>query len=147
MTTWWLEHDDEWDFDKIIEYVSKFDTVYVGCDSKYYSSSTKFAIAIAVYCNPCVTYWYTKYRDPKMTQEIPRRLWTEVEKSIEVAQLIRSRLPDINIEVHCDINSDKKFPSSRLNQSARGYVDGCGFVYRCKPDAWSATCCADTNTR
>ena len=147
MTTWWLEHNDEWDFDKIIEYVSKFDTVYVGCDSKYYSSSTKFAIAIAVYCNPCVTYWYTKHRDPKMTQEIPRRLWTEVEKSIQVAQLIRERLPDINIEVHCDINSDEKFPSSRLNQSARGYVDGCGFVYRCKPNAWAATGCADTHTR
>ena len=69
------------------------------------------------------------------------------EKAIEVARMIREELPDIKIEVHCDINSDEKFPSSRLNQSARGYVDGCGFVYKSKPNAWAASGCADTHTR
>lgn len=144
---WWLEQDEEWSFDRIIEYVSDFDTVYVGCDSKYYSSSTKFAIAIGVYHNPCVTYWYTKHKDPTMSREIPHRLWTEVEKAMEIAQKIRDKLPHIEIEVHCDINSDDKFPSSKLNNSARGYITGCGFVYKNKPDAWCATGCADTHTR
>ena len=144
---WWLEKNDEWSFDEIIEYVKDYDTVHVGCDSKYYSSSTKFASAIAVYQNPCVTYWYTKERDPNMTREIPRRLWSEVEKAMAIAMKIREKLPDIRIEVHCDINSDTAYPSSTLNQSARGYISGCGFVYRNKPGAWCATGCADFHTR
>jgi len=144
---WWLDEENEWNFEDIIQYVKDFDTVYVGCDSKYYSSSTRFAVAIAVYHNPCVTYWYSKQRDANMTKEIPHRLWTEVEKSMEIATKIREKLPDIKIEVHCDINSDDKFPSSKLNQSAMGYVSGCGFVYKSKPYAWCATGCADTHTR
>ena len=144
---WWLDKDDEWAFDDIIDYVKDYDTVHVGCDSKYYSSSTRFALAIAVYQNPCVTYWYTKHRDPDMTRDIPRRLWAEVEKAMSIASMIRAKLPSINIEVHCDINSDKAFPSSTLNQSAMGYVTGCGFTYRNKPGAWCATGCADSHTR
>ena len=144
---WWLDENDEWSFEDIVEFVKDFDTVYVGCDSKYYSQFTKFAIAIGVYRNPCVTYWYTKEKDYKMSREIPHRLWAEVEKAMNIAQLLRERLPLINIEVHCDINSDNKFPSSRLNASAKGYVNGCGFVYKNKPNAWCATGCADGHTR
>ena len=144
---WWLEKNDEWVFEDIIEYIKDFDTVYVGCDSKYYSSSTKFAVAIAVHHKPCVTYWYAKDRDSDMTRDISRRLWAEIEKAISVALMIREKLPSIIIEVHCDINSDEQFPSSKLNQSAFGYVTGCGFIYKNKPNAWCATGCADTHTR
>lgn len=147
MNRWYLDDDDEWSFDRILEYIKDFDTVFIGCDSKYYTSSTKYATAIAVYLNPCVTYWYTKEKDPNMTRSIPYRVWSEVEKAVEVANTIREKLPDINIEVHCDINSDKKFPSSTLNQSAMGYVSGCGYVYRSKPNAWCASGCADSHTR
>ena len=115
---WWLADEDEWSFDKIIEYLKNYDTVHVGSDSKYYSQGTKFATAIAVYQNPCVTYWYTKEKQNWMTREISHRLWTEVEKSIHIAWKIREKLPNIKIVVHCDINSDDRFPSSTLNQSA-----------------------------
>tara|TARA_Y100000593_G_scaffold50967_1_gene95786 strand:+ start:7805 stop:8245 length:441 start_codon:yes stop_codon:yes gene_type:complete len=144
---WWLEKDNEWHFDDIIKYIKDFDTVYVGCDSKYHSSSTKFAVAIAVHHKPCVTYWYSKQRVNNMPREIPYRIWTEVEKSMEIAQMIRQELPDINIEVHCDINTDERYSSSKLNQFAMGYVSGCGFIYKSKPHAWCATGCADTHTR
>ena len=144
---WWLDNDNEWTFDEIIEFVKDFDTIYVGCDSKYYSTATRFATAIAVYRNPCVTYWYTKEKDQYMSREIPYRLWAEVEKAMEVAHMIRERLPNAHIEVHCDINSDDKFPSSRLNRSAQGYVSGCGYTYKNKPGAWCATGCADSHTR
>ena len=144
---WWLADDDEWSFDKIIRYLENYDTVHVGSDSKYYSQGTKFATAIAVYQNPCVTYWYTKEKQARMPREIKHRLWTEVEKSIMIAWKIRENLPDIKIIVHCDINSDDKFPSSTLNQSAFGYVTGCGFEYKNKPGAWCATGCADYHTR
>jgi len=144
---WWLGKDDEWTFDRIIEYLKNYEVVHVGTDSKYYSQGTKFATAIAVYQNPCVTYWYTKEKHPAMTREITHRLWTEVEKSIEIALSIKAALPDIKIVVHCDINSDEQFPSSTLNQSAYGYVTGCGFEYKNKPGAWCATGCADYHTR
>tara|TARA_X000000950_G_scaffold265540_1_gene339937 strand:+ start:864 stop:1304 length:441 start_codon:yes stop_codon:yes gene_type:complete len=144
---WWLEEDDEWTFEKIIEYVSSYEEVHVGCDSKFYSHGTKFATAIAVYQNPCVTYWYSKERSATTPREIRYRLWTEVEKALVVAWKIRESLPDIRIVVHCDINSDERFPSSTLNASASGYVTGCGFEYRNKPGAWCATGCADYHTR
>ena len=144
---WWLAKNEEWHFEKIIAYLQNYTEVHVGTDSKYYAQGTKFATAIAVYQNPCVTYWYTKERQPAMTREITRRLWTEVEKSIEIALLIRSKLPNIKIVVHCDINSDAQFPSSTLNQSAYGYITGCGFEYKNKPGAWCATGCADYHTR
>ena len=144
---WWLEENEEWEFEKILEYLKNYDTVHVGSDSKYYSQGTKFATAIAVYQNPCVTYWYTKEKQQFMTREIRHRLWTEVEKSIAIAWKIRDKLPNIKIVIHCDINSDDQFPSSVLNQSAFGYVTGCGFEYKNKPGAWCATGCADYHTR
>lgn len=144
---WWLDKDSEWTFDDIIEYIKDFDTIYIGCDSKYYSSGTRFATTIAVYRNPCVTYWYTKEKDPNMVRDIPRRLWAEVEKSMEVAHMIREKLTNVHIEVHCDINSDTRYPSSRLNASAKGYISGCGYTYKNKPGAWCATGCADSHTR
>ena len=147
MVKWFLADEDEWSFDKIIQYVSKYDTVYVGSDSKFYSGGTKFATAIAVYQNPCVTYWYTKKRHPTMSREIKHRLWTEVENSIAIAWKIKEQLPEIKIIIHCDINSDEKWPSSTLNASAAGYVTGCGFEYKNKPGAWCATGCADYHTR
>lgn len=144
---WWLDEDDEWSFDRVIEFVANFDTVYVGTDSKYHTQGTKFATAIGVYRNPCVTYWHSKEISYSMTQQIKHRLWTEVEKSLEIAWKIRERLPNITIEVHCDINSDTKFPSSTLDSAAMGYVTGCGFVYKNKPGSWCATSCADYHTR
>ena len=144
---WWLDESEEWEFEKILEYLKNYDTVHVGSDSKYYSQGTKFATAIAVYQNPCVTYWYTKEKQKFMTREIRHRLWTEVEKSIAIAWKIRDKLPNIKIIIHCDINSDDQFPSSVLNQSAFGYVTGCGFEYKNKPGAWCATGCADYHTR
>jgi predicted RNase H-related nuclease YkuK (DUF458 family) len=144
---WWLDEDDEWSFDKILEYVKNFDEIHVGCDSKYYSQGTKFATAIAVYHNPCVTYWYSKEHIKHTPRELRMRIWTEVEKALEVAWMIRERLPNKKIVVHCDINPNDKFQSSTLNQSAQGYVTGCGFEYRNKPGSWCATGCADYHTR
>jgi predicted RNase H-related nuclease YkuK (DUF458 family) len=144
---WWLEDEGEWSFDQIINYVKNYDEVHVGCDSKYYSHGTRFAIAIGVYQNPCVTYWYTKVIDKTTSREINHRLWQEVEKAIQVALQIQEKLPNKKIVVHCDINSDDRFPSSSLDQSAMGYVTGCGFEYRNKPHAWCASGCADHHTR
>lgn len=144
---WWLDENNEWSFDKIIEYVSKYDTVYIGTDSKYYSQGTVFVTAIGVYQNPCVTYWYAKTVTNTVAKQIKHRLWTEVENSIDIAWKIREKVPNIKIEVHCDINSNSKFRSFSLNKSAMGYVTGCGFVYKNKPDSWCATSCADYHTR
>ena len=79
---WWLADEDEWDFEKIISYLKNYDTVHVGCDSKYYSHGTKFATAIAVYQNPCVTYWYSKEKSQSMTREIRHRLWKESKRLV-----------------------------------------------------------------
>ena len=144
---WWLNEGDEWSFDKIIEFVKDFDVVYIGSDSKYFSSCVRYASAIAVYRNPGVTYWYTSKREYNVPGDIRTRIWSEVNDSMSLAWKIQKALPNIKIEVHCDINSDERFASNRFDQQARGYVTGCGFSYINKPYAWCASGCADNHTK
>ena len=144
---WWLSKEDEWSFEKIIEYLRNHDVVYVGSDSKYFSSHVRYASAIAVYRNPGVTYWYTSKRAYGVPGDISTRIWTEVNDSMELAWKIQEILPGIQVVVHCDINSDPRFASYRFNQPVRGYVTGCGFSYVNKPAAWCASGCADNHTK
>lgn len=145
--TWYLDPDDQWSLEKIVDYCEPFDTIHVGCDSKFYSGGTRFALAIAIYLNPCVTYWHATWNDKNMRRDIKYRIWEEVELSIALGFKLQELMPTKKISIHCDINADSRFPSHSLNTSAKGYVEGCGFEYKNKPGSWCATGCADYHTR
>jgi predicted RNase H-related nuclease YkuK (DUF458 family) len=69
----------------------------------------------------------------------------ETGRSVEVAYALCPLLDlyDVALEVHADINTDPAFESNTALKEAMGYILGMGFVFKAKPDAVAASCCAD----
>ena len=76
---------------------------------------------------------------------IRERMILEVGRSVEVAYALCTLLDlyDVALEVHADINTDAAFESNAALKEAMGYILSMGFVFRAKPDAMAASCCAD----
>jgi len=81
--------------------------------------------------------------DQKLIQR--ERMIMEVGRSVEVAYTLCPLLDlyDVALEVHADINTDPAFESNAALKEAMGYILSMGFVFRAKPDAVAASCCAD----
>lgn len=72
------------------------------------------------------------------------RLMTEVFKAAELYLEFTSRFPDIEVEVHLDLNPQEQYKSSKVVQQAIGYIRGsCGVDPVLKPDAFCASHIAD----
>ena len=73
------------------------------------------------------------------------RMITEVGKSVDVAYNLCALLDKhhVELEVHADVNTDPHFKSNVAFRDAMGYIMGMGFVFKAKPDAIAASCCAD----
>jgi len=131
----------------IVEGLMNRDRVFVGCDSKYYRDFVVYAYAICFYGPHGINYFWAKEKHKGASRDLFSRIWGEVERAVETGNWLKENLPHLNIEVHADINSNPKFASNLYNKAAGGYITGCGFLYRCKPDAWAATSVADWYTR
>ena len=61
----------------------------------------------------------------------------EAEQTIDLAQQISEKIPNIKLELHLDIsNTEKGEGTSYLANMLIGYVKGSGFECKIKPDAW-----------
>jgi predicted RNase H-related nuclease YkuK (DUF458 family) len=125
--------------------------VYIGSDSYIYK---KFCVLSTVIClyneqNRCGgTYYYSKEnllkRDfPTLTQ----RLIHEATNSIELAMNLSDEVNDVKLELHLDVNSDKRAASNKLADSLTGYVKASGFECKIKPEAWAASTIADKHSK
>ena len=81
----------------------------------------------------------------KREMSLRERMILEVGRSVEVAYSLCTLLDlyDVALEVHADINTDPAFESNTALKEAMGYILSMGFVFRAKPDAVAASCCAD----
>ena len=159
---------DEVITEPIVDYLSKvFDEeiakgnklkVSVGTDSqKSGAGSYKFATVILISTSEdlggivvgrggmivAATYFNTfKQRNKELVNE---RMVFEVGKSVEVAYEIAPLLDlyDIPLEIHADINPDPMHESNKALQQAVGYILGMGYSFKVKPDAATASHCAD----
>lgn len=78
------------------------------------------------------------------------RLWNETILSVEYANYINQLIIDTGIQIkdiHCDINSNKKYKSSDIVKSTIGYVQGLGFNCVVKPYGWVASCISNSKTK
>ena len=73
------------------------------------------------------------------------RLWAEVNKSIEVADLLKPLNKEITI--HVDYNSKENEPSNQLYESGIGYAKSLGYKAEGKPNSHVATHVADNAVR
>jgi predicted RNase H-related nuclease YkuK (DUF458 family) len=71
-----------------------------------------------------------------------RKLWGEVERSVEVTQYLRDN--GINIHtIDLDLNHKEQHASNKVVNAAIGYVKSLGIKVRIKPDILPAIAAAD----
>lgn len=156
-----MVYDKEIDIQKVLNFVDKCSDqtrVYIGTDSERHKVEgvwvADYISVVVVHIDGCrggkifgcvnreVDYDKNKHK-PAM------RMMTEVRKSCELYNKVFDALtvkPEIalNMEIHLDINRMKEHGSSVVIDEALGYVRGvCGIEAKAKPDAWSASYCAD----
>jgi predicted RNase H-related nuclease YkuK (DUF458 family) len=126
--------------------------IFIGCDSQNHGRSTSYATVIVLHNKGRGGHvLFTQDAIPRVkigrqnakTEVEFQRLWSEVERSIEIAEYLK----DNNIKrpafIDIDLNPDPQFKSNQALRAALGYVESLGYVVRCKPDAVSATYVAD----
>ena len=123
--------------------LSDLDTkVYVGADSQNKGEHTRYAVAVAYrYGTRGTHYIFHRFVTKRITDRW-RRLWKEVELSVEIAK----QLEENSIKVHCvdlDFNKREMARSNEMVAAAKGYVMGSGFNCSVKPEEQVASRAAD----
>lgn len=93
-------------------------------------------------------YFYTrlKVRDNAF-YDLSNRILKETADSIDIAIKIKKLINKANIEIHADVNENSLYMSSRYKKMVIGYIMGCGFNYKIKPNSFVASAIADVHTR
>lgn len=95
--------------------------------------------------------FYEKVTEPDYSKEAKNpsyRLLQEVYKVAELYQRLGDLAHEYEIEVHLDLNPNKKYASSSVVAQAVGYIKAaCNVVPLVKPDSWAATHAADRLVR
>ena len=121
--------------------------IYVGCDSQVHGRNIDYGIVVILHKphaggHVLYTEVQTNRIKGKPTENLFTRLWQEVEFSLTIAE--RLRASDIKVKyIDVDLNPDPRWGSNTVLRAAMGYVESMGYIPRCKPDAWSASYCAD----
>lgn len=133
--------------------------VSVGTDSKVVNGGTyKFATVILIRTfedlgsgvivgrgGMVISSTYYNEFKARSKELVNERMVFEVSKSIEAAYEIAPLLDlyEIPLEIHADINPDPIHESNKALQHAVGYILGMGYGFKVKPDAQTASNCAD----
>tara|TARA_Y200000002_G_scaffold376982_1_gene381780 strand:- start:577 stop:1053 length:477 start_codon:yes stop_codon:yes gene_type:complete len=137
---------------KILEKVSLSDshTIIVGSDSVKLGYNFIFTKAICVLNSEYYDSKYFYYRDKIKDDsylDLSKRLLKETVDSIDLAMKIKDICYNANIEIHADVNPDAKHLSSKYKNMISGYIQGCGFNVKIKPNSFVASAIADHHTR
>jgi len=135
----------------IYSHLDQHGKVVIGTDSMLTNQKFIFVNAICLIGKESKMhgkYFYTRYCDKdEANRNLLVRLLKETTDSINIANKIREKSPDAKIEIHMDVNPSSKFLSGKYSSTVIGYIVGCGFDYKIKPDSYAASCVADKHTR
>ena len=142
------------DIIKILKFVSKDvnHKIIVGSDSVKLGNNWIFTKAIAV-MNPTNGFYDRKYfylrekLNDSSYIDLSKRLLKETSDSIEIAMSIKDIISNANIEIHADVNSESQHNSNKYKNMISGYITGCGFSVKVKPESFVASSIADNHTR
>lgn len=136
----------------VIDHANKNGKVYIGSDSYLWK---KYCIMSSVICLHGNTseggvgkYFFT--RSNYQRNDFPNlnlRMMQEASESIALALEITDKVPDAKVEVHLDINPDKKAATNKLVDNLTGYVRASGLDCKIKPEAWAASAIADKHSK
>jgi len=134
-------------FNDIIEKINSNNAyqIHVGCDSHKRGDTYVFAVVIAGYVNRKggTFYFHRKRSKDCALDSMKFRLMKEAELAIEAARSLREAFPIKIINVHLDLNPNKKYPSSKILTSAISWVNSYGFTPIVKPNSWASSSLAD----
>jgi predicted RNase H-related nuclease YkuK (DUF458 family) len=141
--------------DNVYDYVKNWlnknegTNIFIGCDSQETNNRITYVTTICLYQQGRGAHViYRKEYEPKATRgktNMHTRLWAEVTKSIEVAEMLKDL--DKQITVHVDYNSKESEKSNQLYEAGIGYAKSMGYDAVGKPDAWAASSAADNYCR
>lgn len=147
--------------------VNKNTKIYMGVDSQAFSRTKKdpvtgkdrkewyadYYMVVAVHkngCNGCKLF-YERVTEKDYSQDRKKptyRLMQEAYKLAELFGKIADVIDGYEVEVHLDLNPNKKYASSAVIAQAIGYIRAsCNVEPIVKPDSWCATHCADRLVR
>ncbi|MBL7829102.1 MAG: hypothetical protein JNJ57_20875 [Saprospiraceae bacterium] len=119
--------------------------VCIGTDSQVIGDEVHFATVIVFLREKRGGFMFISNEKSQRKMTLRERMILEVGRSVEVAYTLCPLLDlyDVGLEVHADINTDPAFESNAALKEAMGYILSMGFVFKAKPDAVAASCCAD----
>ena len=121
-------------------------TIYVGTDSQNLRRKTCYCTAICFHINDGesskgANVIYFKENIKKLKDHFTR-LWNESQRSIEIAEALRSKGILVD-RIDLDYNDDEYWYSNRLVSAGKGMVSGLGYNVAVKPEELVATRAAD----
>lgn len=119
--------------------------LYIGCDSQDIGKKIKYAVSVCLYEIGKGGHYVTSVSYITKQTSFEHKLWNEVVKSVEAAELLKDL--GVRIVIHVDYNSNPKEKSNQLYEAGLGYAIGLGYEAVGKPDAWAATHVADKHCR
>jgi predicted RNase H-related nuclease YkuK (DUF458 family) len=136
---------------RIFEHIEQKGKVVIGTDSMLTNKKFIFVNAVCLIgkqSNHHGKFFFTRYASKdEANKNLLVRLLKETTDSIEIANKLREKYPKANIEIHMDVNPSSKFLSGKYSSTVIGYILGCGYDYKIKPDAYAASAVADRHTR
>jgi predicted RNase H-related nuclease YkuK (DUF458 family) len=132
-------------FDYVKSYLDKNPEaqIMIGCDSQNKGDNTIYGVVLVLYRESKGGHvLYTRTVVPRIRDRW-LRLWSEVERSVALAnQLVEEGLPKANW-IDIDLNPDPRYKSNDVIRAAVGLVESMGYKARTKPFAMTASYAAD----
>ncbi len=138
---------------KIIkEHTIRGSKIFIGSDSFISSRKVCFASAVCLYGSDLGgRYFFFKESEDKKPKDIlVARITEETRRSLEIACFLMEEYnfdPSL-IELHLDVSPfSAGNATSKFSDMLKGYVQGYGFDFRLKPNAWASQSIADKHSK
>lgn len=127
--------------------------IFIGCDSEIFKRTDKWMInyytVVVIHKNKhngCKIFGFksTEIDYTKDKRKPLYRLMQEVYKASDLYLQLEESIGNREVEVHLDLNPNKKYISNQIVEQAIGYIKAtCNVIPLIKPDAWCASSVAD----
>ena len=153
---WSTGSDESIDFYEMLkiikDYTVKGSKVFIGSDSFITNKKVCFASAVCLYGeNTPSRYFFFRENVPrKQYSALVSRITEETRRSVEIGCLLMDEygFDPQTIELHLDVSPfSAGNATSKFSDMLKGYVQGYGFDYRLKPDAWASQSIADKHSK
>lgn len=127
--------------------------IIIGCDSQVLDNKISFVVTVIVLSiGHGGIFFYNKQHVQFQSKYLlmQNRLFEETYRAVQIAKIVDELLRDTpyNVQqIHCDLNSNKKYKSNKAVAMCVGYITGNNYKAIIKPDAYAASSIADSLTR